>query len=202
VMYSDRSLVLCSPTGSGKTAVFEMAIVRLLSGQNNTYISSYKIVYMAPIKALCSERYADWREKFEAFGLKVMELTGDTDLEDFYELQQEKWDSMTRKWRENKSVMQAICLFLVDEVSEFPFVPYICHENTLGQQIHVLNDRTRGSVIEAVMSRMKTIEAARERNNIPDQFPCLRFLAVSATITNIDDIAAWLGKDGVPALHY
>ena len=28
----------------------------------------------------------------------------------------EKWDSMTRKWRDNAGVMQAICLFLVDEV--------------------------------------------------------------------------------------
>lgn len=42
---------------------------------------------VAPIKALCSEKYWDWKEKFEPFGLKVIELTGDTDTEDFYELQ-------------------------------------------------------------------------------------------------------------------
>ena len=79
---------------------------------------------MAPIKALCSERYNDWKDKLEPLGLKCMELTGDTEVDDFYRLQEvqvilttpEKWDSMTRKWRDNAGVMQAICLFLVDEV--------------------------------------------------------------------------------------
>lgn len=42
---------------------------------------------MAPIKALCSERYEDWKKKFGCFGLKAMELTGDTVLDDFMELQ-------------------------------------------------------------------------------------------------------------------
>jgi len=45
VMYSDRSLVLCAPTGSGKTAVFEMAIVRLLTVLDKACINSCKIVY-------------------------------------------------------------------------------------------------------------------------------------------------------------
>jgi len=44
-MYSDRSLVLCAPTGSGKTAVFEMAIVRLLTVLDKACINSCKIVY-------------------------------------------------------------------------------------------------------------------------------------------------------------
>jgi len=43
---------------------------------------------VAPIKALCSEKHTDWRNKFEPLGLKVMELTGDTDTEEFYQLQQ------------------------------------------------------------------------------------------------------------------
>lgn len=42
---------------------------------------------VAPIKALCSERHADWSAKFESFGLKCTELTGDTDLDDFHVLQ-------------------------------------------------------------------------------------------------------------------
>ena len=43
-MYTDKSLVLCSPTGSGKTAVFEMAIVRLMT-RSSSLNSSVKIVY-------------------------------------------------------------------------------------------------------------------------------------------------------------
>ena len=45
------------------------------------------LVLVAPIKALCSERFSDWKTKFEPYGLRVMELTGDTDTDEFYELQ-------------------------------------------------------------------------------------------------------------------
>jgi len=41
---------------------------------------------VAPIKALCSERYHDWSKKFGSFGLKCTELTGDTDIDDFQDL--------------------------------------------------------------------------------------------------------------------
>lgn len=32
---------------------------------------------------------------------------------------QEKWDSMTRKWKDNKSLVQSVRLFLIDEVCAF-----------------------------------------------------------------------------------
>ena len=44
-MYTDKPLVLCSPTGSGKTAVFEMAIVRLMTRSSSSLNGSFKIVY-------------------------------------------------------------------------------------------------------------------------------------------------------------
>ena len=31
---------------------------------------------------------------------------------------QEKWDSMTRRWRDNKALIQLVRLFLIDEVSK------------------------------------------------------------------------------------
>lgn len=45
-MFSDEPLVVCAPTGSGKTVLFELAIVRLL--QNIEIMSNpedFKIVY-------------------------------------------------------------------------------------------------------------------------------------------------------------
>ena len=42
---------------------------------------------VAPIKALCSERYDDWQGKFGPLGLKCCELTGDSQLDDYFELQ-------------------------------------------------------------------------------------------------------------------
>lgn len=32
---------------------------------------------------------------------------------------QEKWDSMTRKWRDNRSLVESVKLFLIDEVRNF-----------------------------------------------------------------------------------
>lgn len=79
---------------------------------------------MAPIKALCTERLNDWTAKFSCLGLKCGELTGDTDTLDLAELPlcnlvfttPEKWDALTRKWRDNKGLVQVVKLFLIDEV--------------------------------------------------------------------------------------
>lgn len=50
-------------------------------------------------------------------------------------------------------------------------------------QIHVLNE-SRGSTLEVVISRMKTRGAA------------VRFVLVSATVPNIEDVATWIGTNG------
>jgi ATP-dependent DNA helicase HFM1/MER3 len=75
----------------------------------------------------------------------------------------EKWDSITRKWKDYSRLLQLVKLFLIDEV-------------------HILKD-TRGATLEAVVSRMKTSGAN------------VRFVALSATVPNSQDIAVWLGKD-------
>jgi ATP-dependent DNA helicase HFM1/MER3 len=131
----------------------------------------YKIVYQAPVKALCSERQRDWQKKFGPLGLNCVELTGDTDNADLKNVQMadiiittpEKWDSMTRKWRDHEKLMRLIRLFLIDEV-------------------HILKEE-RGPVLEAVVSRMKTIGTD------------VRFIALSATVPNFEDVAAWLGRN-------
>ena len=86
-MYSDRPLVVSAPTGSGKTTVFELAIVRVLMQLGDRGASNVKMVYVAPIKALCSEKCEEWRAKFGPLGLECIELTGDSEMEDFFELQ-------------------------------------------------------------------------------------------------------------------
>ena len=42
---------------------------------------------MAPVKALCSERYEDWKLKFQPLGLNCLEMTGDTDVENLWQMQ-------------------------------------------------------------------------------------------------------------------
>ena len=164
---SDDNLVMSSPTGSGKTAILELAICRLIETLTT---HQYKIIYQAPTKALCAERQRDWSVKFGPLNLKCAELTGDTEQAYLYSVQNasiiittpEKWDSVTRKWRDHRRLMQMIKLFMIDEV-------------------HILKD-TRGAALEAVVSRMKTMESN------------VRFIALSATVPNAEDIATWLGK--------
>ncbi|XP_077134788.1 putative ATP-dependent DNA helicase HFM1 isoform X2 [Ranitomeya variabilis] len=188
VLYSDKNFVMCAPTGSGKTVIFEIAIVRLLMETPAPW-TNVKIVYMAPIKALCGQRFEDWKQKFEPIGLLCKELTGDTEVEDLFEIQHahiimttpEKWDSMTRKWRDN-TLVQLVRLFLIDEV-------------------HTVKDESRGATLEVVVSRMKTMHASLSRaaTNTGEFLP-MRFVAVSATIPNADDISEWLSDGRYPAI--
>ena len=167
---TNDNFVLSSPTGSGKTAVLELAICRMMNGFAN---GSYKVIYQAPTKSLCSERQRDWQRKFGPFDLQVAELTGDTDNAQLRSVAHasiiittpEKWDSITRKWKDHQKLMQMVKLFLIDEV-------------------HILKE-DRGATLEAIVSRMKSVGCD------------IRFVALSATVPNSQDIATWLGKDSV-----
>ncbi|ETW86191.1 hypothetical protein HETIRDRAFT_235038, partial [Heterobasidion irregulare TC 32-1] len=159
---------ITAPTGSGKTVLFELSIIRMFTIAGNR--EDVKCVYMAPTKALCSERFRDWESKFSGLGIKCCELTGDTvvfgksawgNAVSANIMFGEKWDSLTRSWRDHRQILSQIQLFLVDEV-------------------HILNE-SRGSTLEVVMSRMKTRGSA------------VRFICVSATVPNIEDIASWIG---------
>lgn len=48
---------------------------------------SAAVLSVAPMKALCSERYDDWSSRFGGLGLKCLELTGDSLMYDYSELQ-------------------------------------------------------------------------------------------------------------------
>ncbi|XP_056149816.1 probable ATP-dependent DNA helicase HFM1 [Lampris incognitus] len=185
VLYTGKNFVACAPTGSGKTVLFELAIVRLLMETSEPW-RDIKTIYMAPIKALCSQRLENWKQKFGPLGLRCKELTGDTEIDDFFEIinahiimtTPEKWDSITRKW---KSLLQQVRLFLIDE-------------------IHVVRDTTRGATLEVVVSRMKAVQNHRMAENLQTD-PSMRVLAVSATIPNVADIADWLCNESGPATY-
>ncbi|XP_055335336.1 probable ATP-dependent DNA helicase HFM1 [Paramacrobiotus metropolitanus] len=203
VFQSDNPLVISAPTGAGKTCVFEMTIVKMLMNDRSQHTLNQseedsrpthfsKAVYLAPIKALCDERYMDWRARFGEIGLTVCKCTGDSDGDDFGEIQKahlivatsEKWDSMTRRWKDHELLMKNVRLFMIDE-------------------IHTIGDETRGAAMEAVTSRMKAISKAlqlRESQENPLDIPSIRFVAVSATLNNISDFGEWLGSPQLSAI--
>jgi ATP-dependent DNA helicase HFM1/MER3 len=165
---STNNVVVAAPTGSGKTALLELAICKAVEDNGSR---QFKIVYQAPTKSLCSERVRDWSKKFTHLNLSCAELTGDTGQLEMTRVRNasiivttpEKWDSITRKWADHHKLVQMVKLFLIDEV-------------------HILKE-VRGATLEAVVSRMKSMGAN------------VRFVALSATIPNSEDVAVWLGRD-------
>ena len=66
-----KSVVVCAPTGAGKTVIAQHAIHEAL--KNNT-----RVFYTTPLKALSNQKFYDFSEKYGAD--KVGLLTGDTSI--------------------------------------------------------------------------------------------------------------------------
>ena len=64
-----KSVVVCAPTGAGKTVIAEHAIHCALKGGK-------RVFYTTPLKALSNQKYSDFSNKYGAD--KVGLLTGDT----------------------------------------------------------------------------------------------------------------------------
>ena len=163
--YTNDNIVVSAPTGAGKTCLFEMAMAKLFTvalqtnGRKQNGISQQlskhrKIVYIAPSKALCDERFEDWSCRFADMhmGIQCAMITGDAEPGDCYRdmttahvilTTPEKWDSITRRWTENFFLIASVKLLLIDEV-------------------HLLGDQSRGCCLESVVCRMKTIYQATQ----------------------------------------
>ncbi|KAI3784705.1 hypothetical protein L1987_43808 [Smallanthus sonchifolius] len=184
--HSDINMVISAPTGSGKTVLFELCILRLLSkfiSQEGKLIhtkGTQKTIYISPSKALVQEKLRSWNQKLGSWGINCLELTGDNESYNIRNIQEadivlttpEKFDSVTRFGIKDGglSFFSDISLVLIDEV-------------------HLLND-PRGAALEAIVSRIKMIGRSPQMKTSP--LAHVRFLAVSATIPNIDDLAEWL----------
>ena len=66
---ADKSVVVCAPTGSGKTLIGEYAIYRAID-------HGKRVFYTTPLKALSNQKLRDFREQFGSD--RVGLLTGDT----------------------------------------------------------------------------------------------------------------------------
>lgn len=158
---------LGAPTGSGKTIIAEIAMLRLFTNS-----PTRKVVYVAPLKALVRERVDDWKKKFgQSLKYKIVELTGDASP-DKYMLENaniiittpEKWDIVSRSW-ESRVYVQSVGLLIMDEV-------------------HLLGE-DRGPVLEAIVSRTNYIASKHNKT--------IRTMGLSTATANAYDLAGWLG---------
>ncbi|XP_075663067.1 ATP-dependent DNA helicase homolog MER3-like [Castanea sativa] len=104
--HSDANMVISTPTGSGKTVLFELCILRLLSkfiSEDGRFIhikGTLKTIYIAPSKALVQEKLRDWNEKFGSWGINCLELTGDNEFYNIKNIQDARHVSGIFMWME------------------------------------------------------------------------------------------------------
>ena len=183
---SDERALITSPTGSGKTLLFELGIARIIKQNYNLSSNSYKnknfkIIYIAPIKSLCQEKTFEWKIKYSKSPLEltVIECTSDSEYLNISLLNNsniilttpEKFDVLTRKWKEISNFISNISLLLIDE-------------------IHLLNEENRGATLEAIIARIKLLK--NMENFKQTNLEKIRIIAVSATIPNISEVAEFL----------
>jgi len=160
----DGTLVLQSPTGSGKTWLSRRAVTQTVAKRR-------RAVYLAPLRALARELYVSWKAAMPDISIGVH--TGEVGIDDLEDnptaaeaqvliLTPEKLDLYLRTYMDHLDWMADVDLLVVDE-------------------LHTLASDKRGAVLEGVITRFKGIN------------PFFHVLALSATLGNPDELATWLG---------
>lgn len=182
--FSNENLLVCAPTGAGKTNIAMTCILREIA-QNmddcgDIALGDFKVVYVAPMKALAAEMTYSFGKRLECLGVTVRELTGDMQLSksemescQMIVTTPEKWDVITRKGGE-VSITSKVRLLIIDEV-------------------HLLNE-DRGSVIETIV--------ARTTRQVESSQSMIRIVGLSATLPNYQDVAEFLGVNSSTGLFY
>lgn len=173
VYYTNENILVCAPTGAGKTNIAMISVLHEI-GQHfkDGYLhkDEFKIVYVAPMKALAAEVTSTFSHRLSPLNMTVRELTGDMQLSksELEETQMivttpEKWDVITRK-SSDMSLSMLVKLLIIDEV-------------------HLLND-DRGPVIEALVARtLRQVESTQTM---------IRIVGLSATLPNYLEVAQFL----------
>ncbi|MHA1729174.1 MAG: DEAD/DEAH box helicase [Promethearchaeota archaeon] len=163
-LFFQKNFLICTPSGSGKTLMGELAII------NNIFLGFGKGVYLVPYKALAAEKYSYFIRNYGKLGINTALSIGDFEIKedelkkaDIIVTTYEKLDSLLRNKSESSDWVNKIATVVVDE-------------------IHVLGDSHRGFKLESLIIRLL-------RDVFDVQMVCL-----SATISNPENLCDWLSQ--------
>ena len=159
-----RNLLITTPTASGKTLIAMMAAAKTVLDKDA------KVVYLTPLRALASEKYDEFKafekiSKRDGNNVKVMISTGDYDSAS----EQLKHGDIIILTNEKMDSVIRHGAEWIDEVGLF-----------VADEIHLLGDKERGPTLEMMLAKIMTL------------YSNAQLLALSATVTNAEDIAKWL----------
>jgi len=156
-----KNMLICTPTASGKTLIAEMV------GGKNIITGKGKIIYIVPLVALANEKHKEFKRKYGNL-FKIALSVGDFDSSDSYLIDYdfiictaEKLDSLIRH--------------------HAPWLKYV--STVIIDEIHLLNDVSRGPTLEILITVMKQI------------LEKVQIIGLSATIGNPLELATWLDAE-------
>ena len=191
---TNENMLICAPTGAGKTDAAMLTILNAISHNlapnpvdepdaSDFLVTSegFKIIYVAPMKALAAEITEKLGRRLAWLGIQVREFTGDMHLtkKEIVQTQiivttPEKWDVVTRKSTGDTELVHKVRLLIIDEV-------------------HMLHDE-RGAVIESLV--------ARTERQVESTQSLIRVVGLSATLPNYVDVADFLKVNRMTGLFY
>lgn len=160
-----ESLVLAIPTAAGKTLVAELCMLKSIIENGG------QCLYTVPLRALASEKYEEFKEKYESIGISVGIATGDYDVGGS---ELAKYDILVATSEKVDSLLRHKAKWLADMSTVVVF-----------DEIHLINDSGRGPTLEVLATRLRHLN------------PELQILGLSATISNSQEIADWLNAKHV-----
>ncbi|CAK1360656.1 Antiviral helicase SLH1 [Cercospora beticola] len=191
---TSENMLICAPTGAGKTDAAMLTILNTVAKNIHpnpieepdatefaVHVGDFKIVYVAPMKALAAEITDKLGKRLAWLGMQVRELTGDMQLTkaeivatQIIVTTPEKWDVVTRKSIGDTELVQKVRLLIIDEV-------------------HMLHDE-RGAVLESLV--------ARTERQVESTQSLIRIVGLSATLPNYVDVADFLKVNRMAGLFF